>query len=338
MVNLCFLIMPCLNEEKTLRETCESLGFGSSYRNQRKNHHLVVVDNGSNDRTVEVAEKIRDLSIAGTVHIVSENILGFVPARSAGVKYVQKYSMELRCPQSECLILQVDADAEYSRDYPSCFEETASIYGLGNLFEAESIIPTKARDAEITLLHNLGNFDERFFERIYTKEDFVVDDKIVGYFLQDWNSTGGLKREYLDDREYIFCGTSRMWIRMRSQGFRRQMVAGATCAHSLRKLKEGAAIYSASAGWPRGSIWKERWRALVGQIITVEELIAPNVHSLWNRVLTERERHLQAMFFHLPMVYEESQKKTGITPLDGLIAAFARSGIDLREDLYHSHS
>lgn len=335
MITLCFLVMPCLNEEKNLRDTCESLGFGSPSGGQLSHQHLVIVDNGSSDGTVGVAESIRDTSLSGTVHIVSESTRGFVPARSAGVEYVKQHTRELGCPQSECLILQVDADAVYSRDYSHCFQNAASLGGTGNLYEAESVLPSKASDAEFALLRNLDEFDEQFFAEKSGGEDFVVDDKIVGYFLSDWESVGGLKREYLEDgREYIYCGTSRMWIRMHRQGFSRQMVPGASCAHSLRKLEEGADIFSATAGWPRSSAWKKRWRSAVGQTPTAEDLLAPEGRSLWAEVISEREKHLASLFVHLPKVLEEAARETAsMTPLDALVAAFARSGIDLREDL-----
>jgi hypothetical protein len=334
MINLCFLVMPCLNEEMNLRDTCASLGFGSPYDGRRSHHHLVIVDNGSSDGTIGVAESIRDMSLAGTVHIVRESTLGFVTARSAGVDYVKQHVRELRCPQSECLVLQVDADAVYSRDYSQCFENAACLGGIGNLYEAESVLPNRASDAEFALLRDLTKIDEQFFEEKSSGQDFVVDDKMVGYFLSDWESVGGLKREFLGGREYLYCGTSRMWIRMHRQGFRRRMVPGASCAHSLRKLEEGADIFSATAGWPRSSIWKKRWRSTVGKIPTAEELLAPSGRTLWADVISERERHLASLFIHLPKVLEEAGRETmTITPLDALVAAFARNGIDLKEDL-----
>lgn len=334
METLCFLVMPCLNEEKSLRETCESLGYGTGCGGQRRHHHLVIVDNGSSDGSVKVAEIIRDRSLAGTVHIVNESTRGFVPARSAGVTYVKKIVRDFRCQHSKCLVLQVDADAEYSKDYLSCFEEAALAHGPGNLFEAQSVMPNGASNADLSLLRKLNEFDERFFDKESSCEDFVVDDKVVGYFLSDWESIGGLMREYLDGREYIFCGTSRMWIRMRWQGFTRQMVSGASCVHSLRKLEEGADIFSASAGWPRGSIWREMWRSSVGYIPNSADLLSPREQVLWGKVLAERERHLMSLFVHLPAILMGDSRGTKrMTPLDGLVAAFDRGGIDLREDL-----
>lgn len=327
------MVMPCLNEENNLQKTCESLGFGTSCGGQRRHHHLVIVDNGSSDETLKAAEIILDRSLPRTVHIVSESTRGFVPARSAGVAYAKKIARDFHCPHSECLVLQVDADADYSRDYPSCFAETASAFGPGNLFEAASIMPNNSSDIDRALLSKLDEFDQRFFDKKSCGEDFVVDDKVVGYFLSDWESIGGLTREFLNDQEYIFCGTTRMWIRMRQQGFNRQMVPGASCAHSLRKLSEGADVFSASAGWPRGSIWKEKWRSSVGYAPTAAELLSPCEQPLWNKVLAERERHLASLFIHLPKILEdESREAKKMTPLDALVAAFNRGGMDLTED------
>lgn len=333
MVTSCFMVMPCLNEELNLQKTCASLGFGIP-GTQPQGIDLVIVDNGSTDDTVGIASQIKDTCSAGTVHVIHESVRGFVPARSAGVEFVDQYVRNRGLRQSECLILQVDADAEYSSDYPHRFVESASAMGLGNIFEAESIIPSGISEEESDLLYRLDTFDKRFFENEVCGEDFVIDDKMVGYFLSDWHLSGGLQREFLDGREYIFCGSSRMWIRMQRKGFKRKMVSGAACAHSIRKLSEdGADIFSASAGWPRSSGWKERWRSEAGRVPTAGHLLEPRRHSLWNSVLAERERHLAAMFVHLPIVLAENARAAvNITPLRALVSAFEHSGIDLTED------
>ena len=55
-----YIVMPCLNEERELVATCASLGFGPGVATDNPDGTLVLVDNGSTDRTPELMQKTVD--------------------------------------------------------------------------------------------------------------------------------------------------------------------------------------------------------------------------------------------------------------------------------------
>ncbi len=88
------VIVPVLNEEKTLESTLLSL------RNQTfKDFELIVVDNGSTDRSVEIARKYADV-------LLFEEKRGVINALKKGFSKAKGE-----------IILSCDADTEYPPDY-----------------------------------------------------------------------------------------------------------------------------------------------------------------------------------------------------------------------------
>ena len=108
--------MPCLNEQQILAHSCASLGFGAG-RTPPANSVLVIVDNDWSDGTREVATSIKARSPPGCVIVVSEPEKGYVPARQRGTITAQKIARERGIARTNTLILQVDADTNYSENY-----------------------------------------------------------------------------------------------------------------------------------------------------------------------------------------------------------------------------
>lgn len=157
-----FIVMPCLNEESALAATCKSLGFGIGVSGVTDGV-LIVVDNGSADQTLQIAQDIQRNSPANSVLLVSEPEKGFVPARMRGASEVVKQAKLQGLPLSRTMLLQVDADAEYSPDYVSRFVAAANRLGEGHLFEAESVLPDYLNPSEHDLMKLLHETDSRFF-------------------------------------------------------------------------------------------------------------------------------------------------------------------------------
>ena len=137
-----FVVVPCYNEQDSLGATCRSLGFGLGKKAASPNSYLVVVDNGSTDKSREIARNIKAKSWDGLVIIGNEADRGYVPPRACGVEIAGKIAAELQLPEHRVLILQADADTEYDPGYVSFMRDGAFRNGLGVLIEAVSDWPT----------------------------------------------------------------------------------------------------------------------------------------------------------------------------------------------------
>lgn len=328
--------MPCLNEENALAATCKSLGFGIGVSRDVEGV-LIIVDNGSADRTLQIAQGIQRNSPANSVLLVSEPEKGFVPARMRGANEVVKQAKLLGLQLSRTILLQVDADAQYSPDYVSGFVAEASRLGEGHLFEAESVLPECLTPSEHDLMRLLHETDSKYLDSLDLKvatADCVVDDKMVGFILSDWVAFGGIVRDWVNGKEMVYCGTSRFWLRLLAKGFTRVLVENSRCAHSVRKMSEGADIFAATGGWPRGSNWKHRWRQRFPEPLSASDFIAAQGTLVYEATLECRQAHLEAMFRCTPNVllsHIAGQKE--INPALILIEGFDSAGLDLREDL-----
>src|SRR6267378_1266299 len=111
---LVVLVMPCLNEEQNLEATCASLGFGSGTKSLPQGTVLIIMDNGSSDSTLSIAEKIKRSSKPDAVLVGQELERGYVPVRHRGNLIADELARSARLPADTVLILQVDADCHYS--------------------------------------------------------------------------------------------------------------------------------------------------------------------------------------------------------------------------------
>ena len=327
-----FVVIPCLNEAASILTTVRSLDFGPN-SGLSATVHLVLVDNGSDDDTPQMISQIKNENRENRVLVGHEIQRGFVPARRSGVDVVKDFAIKNGICDTNCLILQADADADYSPGYIEKFSNLATTLGEGHLFEAESIPHACMSDHETELIRRLMKFDAEFIPEEQFGADCIVDDKMVGYLLSDWERVGGLQRDWVSGKEFIFCGTSRMWIQMLSHGFNRILVDGATCAHSMRKISEGADIFAATGGWPRGQIWKAKWRSRHPIAVSPNQLLSPQWESIYEVVLENRKQHLDAMFNFLPALVSRQTNLAGnLSPASIIFEAFMLAGIDLSVD------
>lgn len=332
--------MPCLNEAHGLRQTCLSLGFGKDAGGDASDT-LVIVDNGSTDSTLQVAETIRQDVGGDRVVIVSCSTRGFVPARVAGADKVIEVCTMRGISSSDAILLQVDADAQYSLEYTLAFREAAMVHGRNYLYESRSVMPDSI-DAKLQkFLQYLDAFDADYFDLIKCESkaslaicDCIVDDKTVGIILADWMKTGGLQRDYVSGGEMIYCGTSRFWLRLAAHGFQRHLIDKATCAHSTRKISEGADIFCASAGWPHGTSWKRSWRQQFPSAPLVSNFFAEETSRIRAAALQARRAHLEAMFYHSPRVFSSLLRAGGnLNPAQVFYKAFSLANTPFDVDL-----
>lgn len=73
------IITPCLNSEKTIRDTIESV-LGQSYQNME----YIIVDGGSTDRTIEIVKEYVP-EFAGRLRYISEKDSGIYDAMNKGI-------------------------------------------------------------------------------------------------------------------------------------------------------------------------------------------------------------------------------------------------------------
>src|ERR1051325_4161262 len=78
------IALPFLNEQTLLGTTCRSLGFGTGVTSTPEKTTLVLIDNGSIDDSLRVAEEVRRMSLKDSVMIGKEAERGYVPARDRG--------------------------------------------------------------------------------------------------------------------------------------------------------------------------------------------------------------------------------------------------------------
>ena len=79
-----FIVIPCLNEAAELEASCASLGFGLGAETRPAETTLILVDNGSTDKTPEIMKQIQHSSYEGAVLVAHEGERGFVPPRRDG--------------------------------------------------------------------------------------------------------------------------------------------------------------------------------------------------------------------------------------------------------------
>lgn len=89
------VVIPVYNEEKYIKNCLDSL-----VKQVEKPDEIIVVDNNSTDRTIEIVKKYRN------IRIIKETIQGMTSARNAGFNQV-KYEIIVKC----------DADSTLSSDW-----------------------------------------------------------------------------------------------------------------------------------------------------------------------------------------------------------------------------
>lgn len=297
------LVMPCLNEAKNLKHTCVSLGFGSGTKNHSPNTSLIIVDNGSSDKTAEVADEVRQESEPNTVHVIQETERGFVPARHAGNLFARALAESSKWDEENVLVLQVDADCNYLPDYVTAMKEATEDGGLNVMIEACIGYPPefqKDYSAYVRICDQTDVEFDKLFPRSLSHDDVAVD-AVCGYRLADYFRWGGHCREFNDSGEEIHAETTRMFMRARTYGARRRRVDRGLALHSARKALADPALHIATGGFPREDSWNRRWQRNYKGPRSIDDFCAHIDHPEVVKAVRVREEHLLALFGVLPL-------------------------------------
>ena len=286
------IVMPCLNEEALLRETCHSLGFGGE-EPVPDGRVLVLVDNGSTDRTFEVMGCIRDQSRAGSVHLVSQPERGYVPARHAGILAAAEIV------GSDAFVLQADADTAYADDYVERMTR-AFLANPDCLIEGASVVRRDFRRRYPGFHAMCERVDADVIDRTDEAEAVIVPDAVSGFSIADYLRWGGHQREYLANGDELFAETTRLYIRANLMGCCRFKDAQALAFQSRRKVIETPGMYVSCAGFPRERRWRKVWQARHPSALTLGDFEAADAAVRFSDLLVERRCHLIALFAWLP--------------------------------------
>lgn len=247
----CCIVIPCLNEAGFMQRTCRSLGFAAGLR-PPNDCFLILVDNGSTDETPSICDALKQ-EVGAQVVCVAEPVRGHVAARSRGVQVARALAERVQVPLDEALIIQADADTEYSVGYVDTLRQAAyrrSSRGSA-ILQATTRLDRRTR-AEYSIAFDLLDGVDAQVERAYPVHylDPIVDDKACAYFIADYDRWGGHRREYFPDGSEILAETSRLMISALACGAERVDVSDAVAVHSPRRLFEDAFHAFATDGFP----------------------------------------------------------------------------------------
>lgn len=324
------IVIPCLNEESSIEKTCESLGFCHGTHGLGDDTALVLVDNGSTDRTVSVMERVADRSLAKQVHILHEGERGYVPPRHRGVLFGRDLARTRDTPEDQVLIVQADADTTYSAPYVEALATAAEGFGRGLLLEGLRETPPAFASAHPGFLTLCRTADADVAAAFVAPEiDVIVDDKACAFTLADYFAWGGLSREYTSAGEEMYAETSRFYMRGRLRGAGRITVPEAIAYPSRRKLYDDPVFYFATAGFPREASWYRRFDLTYRgprDLDAFEHRAAPEVLADAIRI---RQAHCVALFALLPAHIEWLRKRQA--PNQGHLSDRACNGAQLFE-------
>ncbi|WP_294235187.1 glycosyltransferase [uncultured Sphingomonas sp.] len=292
-------VMPCLDEAADVRDTIASLGFLEAAP-PVPDAHLVVVDNGSTDGTLDILERICARS-PSSVHVVTEVERGYVPPRTRGVREAMRLASILGVDADETLILQVDADTIYRTGYVATMRRAAAA-GHGVLLEGSTKPPPgfAERHPEYVAAQRLVDDQVEWLDA-RDEDEVVLDDKVCGYRLSDYLEWGGLFPEECSTGDAIHAETTRMFIRARLRcGARKIRVNPAGAIPSRRRIIEDPSLQYATAGFPREASWiAQRRRA--GEVPSDIDTFARRVvEGRESEAVRLRIAHQLVLFRHLP--------------------------------------
>ncbi|MEO7214704.1 glycosyltransferase family 2 protein [Mucilaginibacter sp.] len=318
------IVMPCLNEEKNMAATCHSLGFGLGELSVDRTTILIIVDNNSTDNTGQIARKIQLSSPKDHVFIINENEQGFIPARSAGNLFAASLCEKINVKTEDILILQVDADTIYPNTYVDSMRFAAESYGKNFMVEACVDYTPEFRQNNTRYIDLLEQTDARY-QRLYeTIHDYVVDDKVVAYWLSDYIIWGGHTREFTLYGDEIFAETTRLFLRGQIKGAAKRNVGSLKAFHSERKVIENPSMHFATAGFPRETAWDNFWIEKK-HLINLEDID----ETIFNEAIFFRILHLIALFYILP-IHVDRTLANGITLIDNELSKYLQDLIPTR--------
>lgn len=291
------IIMPCFNEEKNIYATCQSLGFGlNQFCFLESSPILIIVDNNSSDATSRLAHEIKLSSPGKSVYVIVENEQGYIPARRAGNEFAISLSSELHIKANEMLIFQVDADTIYPIYYIESMKTAAEMFGRNILLEACVDYSPEFRQKTPNFIHLLEYIDAKYEKLFRNYQDYIVDDKVAAYWLNDYILWGGYIQEFTPSGDEIFAETTRLFLKGLSKDAKRIRVDSIKAFHSERKVIENPSLHFATAGFPRENSWNNFWEKSV-QKENIQNIDAIN----FKEAIFFRELHIIALFCLLPI-------------------------------------
>ena len=331
------IVVPCLNEEATLANTCASLGFGSGARSTSADTVIVLVDNGSTDQTRAVMAAVRDHSAPGSVILSSEAERGFVPPRHRGVLEARAFAQRRGLTEPDVLLLQADADTIYLDGYVDAMRVASLDAGAGFLVEAVTEPPPDfSRDHAGYVA--LSDEVDRMVAHLNVDEadDVVVDDKAAGFRLSDYFLWGGLRREFGLHGDEIYAETTRLFIRGKAHHAQKRHVVGAVAHPSRRKLFGNPALFFATAGFPREESWNDQWRSGYGGPTLIEAFEGSKDRAEIAKAVVVRQAHSVILFGLLPLLVADiaeirAAEQPARRALHQLLALVPRTGLSLDE-------
>lgn len=298
-----FVVIPCLNEEKYLLRTCQSLGFGIGSEYTPHNTHLIIVDNNSTDDTLIVAHDVLKASSPGSVLIGNEVERGYIPPRCKGNLIAKEVCNTLGYDVSQAVILQADADTNYSENYIN--EMRLVIHNKGNSILIEALVnyPGHFIEEYPKFVDRCNEFDTELSNLFVDDYDLIVDDKACGYSLLDYFKHGGHQREFSESGEEIHAETTRFYMRFNASGGKRVLVENAFIEHSVRKLLKNPLVEIATAGFPREQSWYSRWQNRLNTPDSINKICDNFNHQNFRLAMRIRKRHMIGLFSILPIHY-----------------------------------
>jgi len=302
---LTIFVMPCLNEESYLLEACQSLGFGNNSNVIAQDQLLIIVDNGSTDSSIEIAESIKNNSPLGTVFLFEESTRGYIQARHRGNLEARKIALKMKIPISKIFILQVDSDTIYQKDYGKLMARHATNIGKNNIFQARSIYEASFSSTFSEYITLCDKTDSKFsFLYGDSKRDYIIDDKVAGYWLSDYFKWGSHQSFYDKNGEEIYAETTQLFIKSTSFGAKRVFLPDILAAHSGRNIKDHCLNHFTTAGFPRTRSW----------YIQRSTCRQNDNYCLEGKVDAEETRlrvlHLLALFYILPLHIDLTNEHT----------------------------
>jgi glycosyltransferase involved in cell wall biosynthesis len=320
------VVLPSLNEEVALRNTCKSLGFLKPPIHSVSRTFLFIVDNGSTDGTVEVARKIQHEAHSSAVFIGQEKERGYVPPRHTGNTLVKAFAEHNGLDLSEVLVLQADADTAYGEGYIERMRSASQSFGPNLLLEGLAEFPQIFRDSFAEYVKLSSEIDSRVLAVLKMPEtsNVVCTDAVCGYRLSDYFAWGSHLREYRNDGSEIHAETTRLYMRALARGARKIYVE-ALAYPSERKIISRPVEELATAGFPRESSWKASWERQFHNSISLDDFHAHLKHPTILHAIHLRERHLIALFGILPLHVARAIGKTLPIPAKKALSDIATS-------------
>lgn len=319
------IVLPYLNEQHTLSDSCRSLGFGVGATATPTSSTLILVDNGSIDDSPQIAERIKEASRGASVITAREAERGIVPARRLCNSIARELARTNGWNERDVLVLQADADAWYESGYMESMRSAAATAGVNVLIEGCLSYPPDFMRTHYKYIEMCRQADSAI-EKLFADDadDVVVVDCVSGYRLADYFTWGEHQREFTSGGDEIYSETTRLYLKAKANGAKRLRVGTAVALHSPRKIIQEPALHFATAGFPREASWVKKWRQdYHGPVALTDFYENPSDPDVETAIIIHQQ-HLVAMFVVLPWLVNLILSECTNTPSNNLLT-LARS-------------